>query len=524
MRVINIIKSGRIYGLVSALVSFLILLPLLWYGFGADHGLFSYAVWVWRHFGQRPYIDVFDQAFPGIFIFHYLAQSLFGESVTAFRALDLAWQTATAIMVYLMAAFIFRNRLAGFLGSALYAIYYIDLGPWHTGQRDDFFLLSYLLCFWLFRRKPERRELLYSALAGLAVGFACLFKPVAAAAGLVLLALAVSRSRRKFLSALFFAGGASVPALAVIIYYWSRDGLLALYLCLFYFTGKVYVSYQYFDLVKLVASIFLTRTLRFNLVIVLGALLLLFQRKRIAPGKKGELRWFLLLLLASYIAYLVQGKYAYFFYYHEAPVLGLLCVLAGAGWSLLIERLNRIWPGRQKIITTVVSLLLLLASIELMWPDYKGLLRQALPLSPAEGQDKYLYQKVCREAADYIRTRSSAEDTLQVWGGETLINYFAQRRVPSYFPSTLQLTPFRRGREAVAPLQEEFVDRLLRDMRKNPPLYFVVVRLSYFENDDLQNALIEDYPELWEFVRDNYLHAADISSFNIYRRKQAPAR
>jgi len=512
-------KSDRIYGPASALVSFLFLLPLLWYGFGADHGLFSYAVWVWRHFGQRPYIDVFDQAFPGIFIIHYLAQALLGESVTAFRVWDLAWQTATAIMIYLVAASIFRNRLAGFLGSALYAIYYLDLGPWHTGQRDDFFLLSYLLCLWLFRRKPDRREAAYSALAGFAAGVACLFKPVAAASGLVLLALAVKRARRKFLSALAFVAGAAAPSLAVVLYYWSQGGLRDLYLCLFYFTGKVYVSYRYFDLVKLVATIFMTKSLRFNLVIVLGALLLIPQRKKIVSGNKSSLRWFLLLLLASYIAYLVQGKYAYFFYYHEAPVLGLLCVLAGAGWALLIERLNQKWPAQRKIITPAISAMLILASIELMWPDYKGLLREALVLPPARGQDKYLYQKVCKDAADYIRSRSSPKDTVQVWGGEALINYFAQRRVPSRFPSTLQLTPFRPGRDAVAPLQEQFVRKLLQDMTKNPPLFFVVVRLSYFDNDDLLTALTEDYPELWEFVKNNYTHAADISSFNIYRKK-----
>jgi len=509
-------KSGWIYGLTSILACFLILLPLLWYGFGADQGFNFYCAWAWRKFGLVPYRDIFEQNFPGLFLISYFIQAALGESVTAFRIFDLTWQTATAAMIYLVAASIFKNRLAGFLGSVFYCIYYLNLGPWHTGERDDLFLLIYLLTFRLLMRRREGRDPAYSALAGLLIGFAFLIKPVAGAAALVFLALAIKTARSKFRSGLAFIAGCSAPALAIIFYYWHLGALKDLYLSLFYFTGKIYLDYKLVDPLKLIGGILMISYLGSNALILLGSALLIPLRKRMPEEKKNYLFWLLLILIASYIGYLSQAKYGYYFFYHEAPVWGVLCVTAGGGWSLLIDFANQMWGSFRKTKTALFSAILILLSILMMWRDYRHFIGEALQFPPEKAQNMYPCQRIYQEAARYIRIRSTPEDKLQIWGGEPVINYFARRRAPSRFPSTLHLIPFLPGPESLSPVQKELGDEFLDTIIKDPPLYFIVNSTPYFYNPDIMQALIEDYPELWEFITSNYSHAATVDSFEIY--------
>ena len=510
------LKPGWILGIGSVSLAFLLLLPLLWYGLGADQGWFSYSAWVWRKFGLVPYRDLFEQNFPGIFFIHYFVQATLGESITAFRVFDLAWQTATAGMIYLVAVSIFQNRLSGFLAATLYPIYYLGLGPWHTGQRDEFFLLCYLLSFRLFMRGQEGRDIPRAAAAGLLIGFACLVKPVAALAGMVLLALVIKRTRAKIWPALAFLAAGSIPALAAVFYFQAECALHALYECIFLFTGKVYLDYGTIEPLKLIVNIFMTHTLKYNVLILIGAAIAFARSRRIPQEKKSDFFWFALVLIASYAGYLAQGKYAFSFYYHEAPVLGALCLFAGRGWAMVFAAVNRKWTILPKTKTALLSCVLIGGSFGLMNSDYRGLLKEALRLPPGRGQDKYLYQQVCREAADYVRLHSGSEDKLQVWGGEAIINFLAQRRAPSRFAYSLQLIPLRPGR-GLSPMQKGLGEELLSEMKKDPPLFFIMARLPYFQNADISKVLIEDYPQMRDFLEANYVHVQTINRFEIYR-------
>lgn len=511
-------KYGWVCGPAAVLLSFIIILPILWFGFGADHGLFAYCVWVWRQFGLVPYKDTFNQSFPGIFLITYFVQATMGESITAFRVFDLFWQTATVIIIYFSAASIFKNRLAGFMGSVLYAIFYLNLGPWHTGQRDDFFLLLYLLGMWLLIRGKGRREIPCSIITGLLIGFAFLIKPVAAGVVLVLLALIALTMESKFRSALAYVGGCAAPSLAVILYYWHLNGLGDLYNSLFYFTGKVYLDYQLDGWPKVLAGIFMTKNLRTNLFIGLGAILLIPLRKRIGAKENKCLFWLLLILLASYAGYFFQAKYSYNFYYHEAPVWGLLCVMAGGGWAFFINFVNHRTGYSNSAKTAAICGMLILFSILSMRPYHAKLILKALGSWPKAGQDLYSYQHNCQEAARYIRNSSAPDDKLQVWGGEAFINFLARRRAPTRFASTLHLIPFRPGPGSLSPLQKKWGAELLAGMETDPPLYFFVARLPYFDNPDISITLKEDYPEIWDFVRNNYRLVNTISGAEIYLR------
>ena len=504
---------------LSFLISFLLLIPLLWYGLGEDQGLYSYSAWVWRNWGHAPYAYCFDQNFPGIFLIHYFVQSVFGESVTAFRFFDLIWQTATALMVYLVTAKIFKKSISGLLASAFYSISYVNLGPWNTGQRDGFLLLTYLICFWLFmEEKQEKRALIRALISGLLLGFAFMLKPVAAIAGLIFLALIFKTEKRKYLSSLVFLAACPLPMLLVIAYYWRIGALKDMYEALILFNFKVYSSALVFDLKGMINGITLKSYLLSNCLILLGGILLYIQRKKIPDDSRVYATWLLLIFLGSYLGYLAQSKY---YFYQQAPVWGLLCLLGAGGWSLTIDFIDEKWPIQIKTRTFIITFLLILCTIFLIKPFIHEYLVKALRVSPREGQRLYPFYDVCLQAGNYVDAHSKPGDKLQVWGGGAIVNYLARKESPSRFSSTLYFI-LRPGPNRRAPLQKNFGQELLDAARKDPPLYFIVELLPHpvFGIESDKQVLVADYPEIWAFVTANYSLETKISFMEIYRRKQ----
>ena len=512
-------RPGLVYGFASVMLSFLVLCSTLWYGFGGDQAWFSYCAWVWRKFGQVPYVDVFEQNFPGIFIIHYFVQAVLGEGVSAFRFFDLAWQTATAFLLYLAAGRIFANRLSGLLAAVLYSLYYVNLGLWHTGERDGFLLLLYVSSFLLlFRREPAEAGIFDVVPSGLLLGVGFIIKPIAVFEWLVLAALIWKSSQAKFSSLLGYGFGLVLPFAACILYYWHLGGLDEFFTCLFSFNFKVYLDYGLSGFRGLLKGMLMIDYLRANLLLWLGGVLVVpFLSKLSAAGRKLGF-WGLLLLAGAYSGYLFQGKYGYHFYYHEAPVWGMLCIFAGGGWSLAIRFLAARWDSRRIIPSTLFSLALMICGLLLFRPEVKDYFSRALRSSPNTGRHQSPYYHNIWEIAGYVRSRTRPKDGVQVWGGETGINYFSRRRAHSRFPNTLHLVPFRPGQELLSPLQRRLGEEFLADLKKNPPVYFIISTLPYFNQSSCKNALVQDYAEVWDFVRSRYFLEKDwAGSVEIWR-------
>ena len=512
-------RPDKFFAGLSVLVSFILLLPVLWFGFGADHGIFSYAVWVWRKFGMAPYAFCFDQAFPGIFLIHYFVQAFIGESVTAFRIFDLAWQTAAGLVIFLVACSTFKDRWAGFMASAFYAVCYVKLGPWDSGQRDGFFTLLYLLSLWLFMRGGKMRADVFSAiLAGLLIGFAFLLKPTAALLALIFLALIFRSAKSKLTASIAFIISCGAPSLAVIAYYWRIHALAELYQVLFLFNAKVYSGSMLIPRLVAIKGMLLLRLMPENILIAVGALLaavLSWKNKNI---NRSSLFWLALIFLGTYVGYFAQAKYII---YQQAPVWGILCVFAGAGWALLFKILLAKRPGHLNSKILVLSLVLLAANIALIDKNSRAFLIKGARVSPAEGQKMFGFYKSCSSAADYVRLRTRPEDKVQVWGGEAMINFLARRRSPTRFPQTFPLM-LKPGRGERSVFQKELAAEFLHELQKDPPSYFLVETMSHpgFGISSDKEVMVNDYPELWKFITTQYLPENAIDFIEIYRLKK----
>ena len=509
-------ESGRSWFLLTLFLSALLLVPTLWFGFGADQGLHSYGAWVWRKFALAPYAGTFDHNFPGIFLICYLIQAVLGESVTAFRIFDLLWQVLTALMIYLVSCHAFQNRLSGFFSAIFYSIYYLGLGPWDTGHPDTFLLGFYLVSFWFLLKSDNRPARIAFGLAGWFLGTALVVKPIAIIPGLIFLLFpASSKIKSRFPDILCFSGSFIIPLLLFLIYYWRIGHLRELFQALFSFNYRVYSGALVIDTPAMLKGIFLLKSLASSPAIILGGFLYFIFK----PGDNQPTRinpvWLWRLLSGIYLGYLMQGK---FYPYQQAPVLGFLCLFAGAGWARVTEKIEI--KVRTGIIHFAFALILILLSLFSLRAEYLTMLAHSLRHSPGQSRELYPFFKVCAQSAEYLKAHTGPEDKIQVWGGEALINYLAQRRAPSRFPSTLSLI-FRPGPDLRSPLQKEFARELLNSLQADPPEYFLAEIMSHpgYGIPSDKQILIEDYPELWRFISRNYFLEHRIGFVECWRIK-----
>ena len=115
----------------------------------------------------------------------------------------------------------------------------------------------------------------------------------------------------------------------------------------------------------------------------------------------------------------------------------------------------------------------------------------------------------------YLRENSTPHDKVFIWGTQPVIYFLSDRRAPTRFISNLGLiSPW--GPRA---WQEE----LIRDLKKSPPLFLVVVRkdaipsVSYTSRDS--EKFLEVFPELAAFIAGSYRPVKTIENFVIHRRQ-----
>jgi len=189
-----------------------------------DGGFFTEVALLWRQ-GQLPYVGAFDIKPPGFFAVLALSQSMFGPGAAALHAVGTVSDAATiALMLHLA-------RRHGAPGVGVYAAL---LFPWFSqvviGDDSYSFLIAVTtaaMAIGLSDLPMPRR----AALAGLAIGAACVVKQTAVFEGAALLAILLSDTRaagrRAGVVALFIVA-ASLAPLACVAYFAAHGALDAM--------------------------------------------------------------------------------------------------------------------------------------------------------------------------------------------------------------------------------------------------------------------------------------------------------
>jgi hypothetical protein len=520
----------------SLLIGGFFLSLTLWFNLGMDQSIFAYTAWVWKQYHLAPYIGVWNQTFPGIFVIHRLALEFFGDTVFAFRLLDFLVQLSSLFLIFYLARKLSGFSISGFLASIFYGIYYYGLGISGAGQRECFVFWILLVCL-AMAVAVEKRILLRALLSGILLGFAFLLKPTFALAWLVFGAwyFAQSRSRKTgaaTIELVIFFAACLLPILITIACYWRLDALATLYQSTIWFNSAIYdrmsewpAELRFF----LTSALSITILENYPLLFLGTVLALALHFKKLSPARDLQLLQGMISLMGmGILSYAVQGKY---FPYHLVPFAGLMTIMAGWAFGQLIflaRDLTKSAFGRFGITALgLFPIIFMLASLDPWGKEFavRFALRdfdRAYAAGFATPQDRQMSANYYL-AAKYLKPMLRPQDNIACFGPDPLIPFLLQKKLPTWFPCVQHLL-FLRHDGKIEPLQQEWITEFQDQIIKARPRFILVSnnfpgqydKLFNFMNRDLGKALDQQFPQLKIFIRQNYRLRQNIGYVQIY--------
>lgn len=457
--------------------------------------------------GGVPYRDAWDVKAPGIFFFYALAQSM-GKAPMSVRILEVFWQCATALVLGSIAVRIFSKQAAGVIAGLTYVLLYFSQDYWNLGQPDGLLSLPTTLAVWFALSALDRdRPILWGAAAS-CIGVAALFKMTMALFGVALLFAAILKFRhslRHLLAALgSLAAGFAIPFVicgAYFVFHGALDDFLTAVLV----AGPKYAAsaWKYIDLNSIAFS--LDRPIHIPLYVagLLGLAGLVGRLRRgeaLLAGEALLIAW----TITALAGLVLHGKY---FAYHFDPLFAPLAVLsAGPLGRVMGEFRVKSRPTVAAILVAALAALATVVPLKNVASHARGarLLRGAAP------------QDELHAVVDYIRARTAPGDFIFVWGSAPVIYLAAERDSSSRFINAAHVTELGDSLN--------FRPILLRELRANPPVCFVIMREppkpvnSPWVPLDF-DAELEKFALLKQFVDDQYYLDRRKERWSVYLRK-----
>jgi hypothetical protein len=522
--------------LLSLLAVLLISFPTLFWGFGRDQGNLGYMGWMLTR-GKWPYLATWDSNFPGVVLIQAAEILLFGQSMFAFRVFDLIALLLTVSFLYAIARYL-ANRWAGLCAAVSYALLYLSLGYWHTGQREGYATLFTLAGMWAllhYRQSLARKVgkgLRWLVAAGLAGGCAFLIRPQFALLLLGLLGWTLwqDMSERRpdpmgtplrvvspFGNLAILTGLFALPILLWIVLYAFNGGLNEFLATVISYNLQVHSNIQQ-DL----ADIWSNFTQFVPLFLWVGTAWLVLTLKRGEQRSRYALLLFGVLVL-DLAARLIERKC---WEYHRIPVFALASAMGSAGMGLALSWLMSGMSRRRKVAIVAVILFGFLLWFRTASPWRT--LGSVISTGSIEGDfpKQTMYRvftlETDYEVAQYVKEKTNPDDRIQVWGGAATIYYLAQREASSRFQASASLVAHRRGGDLI-PLQERWRQEFLAELHNRPPEYFIVEDkdwATYMGLAEDQNSyeLLVEFTELNDWVKRNYYLDGVIGNFRLYAR------
>lgn len=509
-------------------------LQILTFSFGRDQGIYAMVGDGVVH-GKMPYRDVWDFKPPGIFLVYALAQGLFGRSMIAIRLLEVIGLIASVFGFARLAETFFERRVVGLMGGAVSALLLAQLEFWHTGQPEVFggYLTTAALVL-STSPAPARRKIWVWLGTGALFGLAFLFKPPLGGGAIVCAAYLATREQKRsgsferaFRTLLAIGVAAFVPIVLCGLWFVARGAWPALHWTLAEFTpGYTTLGWEGRQAATMLYYALEEGFFKFSALAAAGVLAM----ASITPlhGREREGTFLVLGIIAMQLAGVaMQGK---FFPYHYAASLQLIGFLAGLGLYKLWRRCLAGGVGGAFAFASFVVITTDMRSATRDLPQYFRerawmRLEYAFRLSPyfsREAADRDLSYvadynlSADREVALEVRSHTSDQDPIFVWGFEPAIYWLAQREPSTRFIYDVpQRTEWQRGYARA---------ELMRDLTKRPPAMIIVQHNDVFpavtghvldSHDELPG-----FPELHHVIDDDYEFVKRIEDFDLYQRRR----
>jgi len=522
--------ASLLSGAALLVLTLVILSPLLHYPFARDHGMYMTVAETMSR-GGMPYADAWDLKTPGIFFVFRVALGLFGKNMWGIRVLELLFLAGTALLLWRLGRRLDAGRWSGQLSAAYFLLFLgHNLNYWHTAQAESFLMLPLVLgldqAVKALVEPRGRPALVAAAVSGLCLGVVFVFKfpnilPFAAILPLAMMKRESDAPSRLPLVALFAAGGLLIP-LATAAWFSMGGALGHLWVALFVFAPRYAGITVSADLIvhglRVFAGFFMPGQ---GLIIpkwlcLAGLLFCLFRGRggaRLVPPL-----WFALSLGVIWI----QGK---FFLYHYLPLFLPVALLAGVA----ADRVAHVVGGRirgnkaaQANAGALVAAGLLMLPVLIDAGHLHRLREATMAATPvtAPGKDLSVYRdgtdfslSADLEVAEYLRQNTGPDDTIFIWGYETLVHFLADRHQACRFITHQPLA----SRWQMPGWREEAMTAL----RQAPPARIMVLRRDAMpavtgSTSDSAGLLVE-FPELERFIASHYHLETEIEDFIIYR-------
>lgn len=438
-----------------------------------DSSIFDYMSWRGLQ-GDRLYVDVIEQNWPGAVWVHMLSTALFGNTLWAFRLLDYLLLLAACLAMYRLA------KNSGFtwtsvIAPPLYQMMYLTSSPWLTGQRDAFgahILLVVSAVYLSIRGAWQPRWML---LFGAACAFVVMIRPTYLLfPALIMLGELVvfwrdRLQRRKLIKGSLVAmAGFAGFLLVLILAGLSTGGLRGWYEAAILYNLTVYSGSA--GVVQTAQALLATAAM-WHWYLGFSAIGLCLWY---AKGDRAALAFVMAISVTAIVSFLVQGKA---FGYHLAGLLPVMALLAGQTIAWAVETIGRY---RKPYVLVVIAALILLVAMAGTARKFRAVQPQALYLAGKTDQSTYLQTSEfsfdgigianISEVAAYLETHTDAQDTVLVWNRGVAINFLAARQLPVPFATVGALAEFRHEEGLAA----QWISQLRGALRCTPPKYIVV--------------------------------------------------
>jgi len=499
--------------------------------------------------GKILYQQTWDNKQPLLYVINALGLWLGSGSVWGVWGLELI----LLLIVFFVAYQVIRPALTPWSTFAVIAIAFLTIFPFMGGNYSEEYslvfqlgILGLLFGMYLPDRKTRSRSTA-SFLIGLLVGLVFCIKqtyldiPLAVLIFIVFLSW-VEQDRRLIKNILLMAGGFLVVNIPVFLYFQLNGALRDYVINAFLFNR--YYSYQtilgrinsFLEMTKFITS---QPFLTFEVSLWLGVLILLVIRTRqavVATLDRLNTRRFISIIsrknldalqtLCSKLDWHRAGPATLLFLgLVDFPIFFITISLSGKLWThyyipffpgivlLLAGSLAYLYeyagnPSDRLMFNSLLVAVLVTGSFPPM--------NQIITTLKAPGGDDARSM-----TAAYLKSMTTPQDTILVWGWESGIYFMAQRESPTRFalPFALYIK---------TPYQDEFARILLKEVEARPPAYIADIRnpeMPFIDGRPTETCLSgnqmtsQGMVDFLAYVCANYVEDRSIDTINIYRLK-----
>jgi hypothetical protein len=469
-----------------------------------DPGVFLYVGWRILN-GEIPYRDIWDHKPPVIFYINALGLSLTDNSRWGVWILEFVFLFLAALI-----GFQLLKRLFGFYPSTLSLLLWLLTLPllFADGNfTNEYTLPLQFLALWLFydldKQPATKLSWFIIGLTG-TIAFFTKQTTIGVWIGILFLSLFKRLKDKNFKSLtsdlLSFSGGMAFISIAIVAYFGSQGALDEFWCAAFKYNFTYFATVTSTverSLPLLMGIDPLTESGLFQFAAIgygIGALLLLFNREVVIEWKNLLLLGLIDLPLEFFLAN-ISGRVYPHYYISILPVLSLF---AGFTFWIILRQLSA-W----KIPNTAQSIFQLGVLVAFLWGSMFNYAFEVRVHKQVWGTS----------VIDYIKTHTSPDDYVLMWGAEAGINYMSQRRSPTPY---IYLYPLY----ARSYVNEQMILEFLDDILRKKPFLMIDTKndeLPMFEfpleTETITNKVTE--------IKSNYQAVENIDGWIVYEHIEA---